>query len=38
MELYSFIHFCTDKLSDDGILAFKPKNAFLAFRARISAA
>jgi hypothetical protein len=30
MELYSFNHFCTDKLSDDGILAFKPKNAFLA--------
>jgi hypothetical protein len=26
-----FNHFCTDKLSDDGILAFKPKNAFLAF-------
>jgi hypothetical protein len=27
MELYSFNHLCTDKLSDDGILAFKPKNA-----------
>jgi hypothetical protein len=31
MELYSFNHFCTDKLSDDGILALKPKNALLAF-------
>jgi hypothetical protein len=31
MELYMFNLFCTDKLSDDGILAFKPKNAFLAF-------
>jgi hypothetical protein len=31
MELYSFSHLCTDKLSDDGILAFKPKNVFLAF-------
>jgi hypothetical protein len=28
MELYSFNHLCTDKLSDDGILAFKPKNAY----------
>ena len=38
MELYNFIQLSTDKLSENGILDFNPKKAFLAFCERISAA